>query len=53
MAVAGIAGVLFTIFALTRLLAAMRAGGSRELVLGWMALMLAAAAVSLVIVRLA
>lgn len=52
-ALVGVAGVAFTVFALVRLLAAMRANAPRELVLGWMALMVIGALVSFVLVRAA
>ena len=42
----GVLGVAFTIFALIRTMAAIRRGAPRELVLGWMALMIAGAAVA-------
>lgn len=44
-------GVLGTIFALWRLLAAAKSGASRELTLGWLALMLASAALSMLLLR--
>lgn len=47
----GIVGVGFTAFSLVRLLTALRTGAPRDLVVGWIALMILGAAVTMLLLR--
>lgn len=47
----GVVGVAFTIFACVRLIVALRRGAPRELVTGWMAMMVIGAVIVLALLR--